>query len=138
MRKSLGFVTATLLVATPVHARDWADQTTGRQTGAFVGAQLHVPLSGKTKEQPRASLGVAPTFTRVSTRGVHTSIGEGLQGKKFVLAPYDGLPSDGVALTAWRNLQTCRQANADVASAFVNAYMLPGGDKSVAPEPNAA
>jgi hypothetical protein len=67
-----------------------------------------------------------------------TSIGEGLQGKKFVLAPYDGLPSDGVALTAWRNLQTCRQANADVVSAFVNAYMLPGGDKSVAPEPNAA
>ena len=78
MRKSLGFVTAALLVATPVHARDWADQTTGRQTGAFVGAQLHVPLSGKTKERPRASLGVAPTFTRVSTRGLHTSIGEGL------------------------------------------------------------
>ena len=60
MRKSLGFVTATLLVVTPVHARDWADQTTGRQTGAFVGAQLHVPLSGKTKEQPRASLGCCP------------------------------------------------------------------------------
>ena len=65
-------------------------------------------------------------------------IGDGLKGKKFVLAPYDGLPSDGVALTAWRTLQTCQQANADVVSAFVNAYMLPGGTRSVAPEPNAA
>ncbi|HEY2956727.1 MAG TPA: DUF3105 domain-containing protein [Actinomycetota bacterium] len=66
-----------------------------------------------------------------------TGIGDGLKGRKFVLAPYDGLPSDGVALTAWRNLQTCKQANVDVVSAFANAYMLPGGDKSVAPEPNA-
>jgi hypothetical protein len=78
MRKSVGFVTAALLLAAPVQARDWSDQTTGRQTGAFVGAQLHVPLGGKTKAEPRASLGVAPTFTRVSTHGIHTSIGEGL------------------------------------------------------------
>jgi len=66
-----------------------------------------------------------------------THIAEGLRGRKFVLAPYDGLPSDGVALTAWRTLQTCKQANLDVVSAFVNGYMVPG-DKSVAPEPNAA
>jgi Protein of unknown function (DUF3105) len=67
-----------------------------------------------------------------------TGIGDGLHGQKFVLAPYDGLPSDGVALTAWRSLQSCKQANVDVVSAFVNDYMLPGADKSVAPEPNAA
>jgi hypothetical protein len=67
-----------------------------------------------------------------------TSIAEGLQGQKFVLAPYDGLPSDGVALTAWRSLQTCNQANLDVVSAFTNSFMVPGGDRSVAPEPNAA
>jgi hypothetical protein len=67
-----------------------------------------------------------------------TRIADGLSGQKFVLAPYDGLPSDGVALTAWRNLQTCNQANLDVVSAFVNGYMVPGGDRSVAPEPNAA
>jgi hypothetical protein len=67
-----------------------------------------------------------------------TRIAGGLQGQKFVLAPYDGLPSDGVALTAWRHLQSCGQANLDVVSAFVNGYMVPGGDRSVAPEPNAA
>jgi hypothetical protein len=67
-----------------------------------------------------------------------TGIGVGLKGNKFVLAPYDGLPSDGVALTAWRTLQTCQRANVDVVSAFVNAYMVPGGTRSVAPEPNAA
>lgn len=67
-----------------------------------------------------------------------TNIAEGLRGQKFVLAPYDGLPSDGVALTAWRHLQTCKEANLDVISAFVNDFMIPGGDKSVAPEPRAA
>jgi hypothetical protein len=67
-----------------------------------------------------------------------TSIGDGLKGQKFVLAPYDGLPSDGVALTGWRNLQTCKSANLDVVSAFVNDFMVPGGKKSVAPEPGAA
>jgi len=78
MRKSVGFVTATLLLATPLQARDWADQTTGRHTGAFAGAQLHVAFGGKTNARPRASLGVAPAFSRASTHGVHTTIGEGL------------------------------------------------------------
>src|SRR6266498_1319627 len=67
-----------------------------------------------------------------------TRIAEGLSGQKFVLAPYDGLPADGVALTAWRNLRTCNQSNIDVVSAFVHDFMVPGGGKSVAPEPNAA
>jgi hypothetical protein len=67
-----------------------------------------------------------------------TRIGDGLKGQKFVLSPYDGLPSDGVSLTAWRNLQTCKAANLDVVSAFTNDFMVPGGDKSVAPEPSAA
>jgi hypothetical protein len=84
MRKSLGFVTAALLLATPVQAQDWADQTTGQHTGAFVGAQVHVPLGGKSMARPRASLGVAPAFTRVSARGVHTNIGNGVA---LTLAP---------------------------------------------------
>jgi hypothetical protein len=84
MRKSLGFVTAALLLAAPVQARDWADQTTGQHTGAFAGAQVHIPLGGKTKARARASLGVAPTFSRLSTHGIHTTIGEGLA---LTLAP---------------------------------------------------
>jgi Protein of unknown function (DUF3105) len=67
-----------------------------------------------------------------------TGIGNGLKGHKFVLSPYDALPSDGVAITAWRNLQTCKSANLDVVSAFVNDFMAPGGKKSVAPEQGAA
>ena len=67
-----------------------------------------------------------------------TKLAEGLQGQKLILAPWSGLPKDGVALTAWQRLQTCQQANVDVVSAFVNDLMLPGGSKSVAPEPLAA
>jgi hypothetical protein len=66
-----------------------------------------------------------------------TRIAEGLRDEKFVLAPYDGLPADGLALTAWQHLQTAQRVNIDVISAFVNDFMLPRGKKSVAPEPNA-
>jgi Protein of unknown function (DUF3105) len=57
------------------------------------------------------------------------------RGSKLVLTPYSGLPSDGVALTAWQHLETCQRANLDVVKAFVADYMLPGGRRSVAPEP---
>jgi hypothetical protein len=66
-----------------------------------------------------------------------TKLAEGLKGQKFVLAPYSGLATDGVALTAWQRLQTCQRADVDVVSGFVNDYMLPGASKSVAPEPSA-
>jgi hypothetical protein len=66
-----------------------------------------------------------------------TKMAEGLKGQKVVLAPYQGLAADGVALTAWQRLQTCQQANVDVVSAFFNDYMQPNGPRSVAPEPNA-
>jgi Protein of unknown function (DUF3105) len=66
-----------------------------------------------------------------------TRIAEGLAEEKFVLAPYDGLPADGLALTAWRHLQTAERVNIDVISAFVNDFMVPRGERSVAPEPNA-
>jgi hypothetical protein len=79
MHKSLGFIVVAALLAAPAQAHDWADQTTGRNTGAFVGAQLHVGFRGKAIERPRATLGIAPTFSRMSTHGgVHTNIGEGL------------------------------------------------------------
>jgi hypothetical protein len=57
---------------------------------------------------------------------------------KLVLAPYSGLESNGVALTAWQNLETLQRVNMDVVQAFVNDYMVPGANRSTAPEPNAA
>jgi type II secretory pathway pseudopilin PulG len=63
---------------------------------------------------------------------------EDRDGSKLVLAPYSGLEADGVALTAWQNLETLQRVNMDVVQAFVNDYMLPGAAKSTAPEPNAA
>jgi hypothetical protein len=59
-------------------------------------------------------------------------------GDKLVLAPYSGLEQDGVALTAWRNLETMQRVNLVVVKAFVDDYMVPGGAKSRAPEPFAA
>ena len=63
---------------------------------------------------------------------------EARDGSKLVLAPYSGLAQDGVALAAWRNLETMQRFNPDVAQAFVNDYMVPIATKTVAPEPNAA
>src|SRR6266545_1336040 len=57
---------------------------------------------------------------------------------KLELAPYSGLERDGVALTAWQNLETMQRVNLDVVRAFVDDYMVPGGAKSRAPEPFAA
>ena len=63
---------------------------------------------------------------------------EARDGSKLVLAPYSGLDSNGVALTAWQNLEPMQRVNMDVVQAFVNDYMIPGAAKSTAPEPNAA
>jgi Protein of unknown function (DUF3105) len=57
---------------------------------------------------------------------------------KLVLAPYSGLEANGVALTAWQNLELLERVNMDVVQAFVNDYLVPGATKSTAPEPNAA
>ena len=63
---------------------------------------------------------------------------EARDGTKLVLAPYSGLAQDGVALTAWQNLETMQRYNQDVVQAFVNDYLVPNAPKSTAPEPNAA
>ena len=63
---------------------------------------------------------------------------EARDGSKLILAPYTALDSNGVALTAWQNLETMQRVNMDVVQAFVNDYMVPGAAKSTAPEPNAA
>jgi hypothetical protein len=63
---------------------------------------------------------------------------EARNGSKLVLAPWSGLESNGVALTAWQNLETMQRVNMDVVQAFVNDYMVPVGTRSTAPEPNAA
>jgi hypothetical protein len=62
---------------------------------------------------------------------------EDRDGSKLILAPYSGLEQNGVALAAWRNLEVLQRVNMDVVQAFVNDYMVPGGNKSAAPEPNA-
>jgi Protein of unknown function (DUF3105) len=59
-------------------------------------------------------------------------------GSKLVLAPWSGLERDGVALTAWQNLQTCERVNLDAVKGFVSEFMVPGGARSTAPEPLAA
>ena len=63
---------------------------------------------------------------------------EARDGSKLVLAPWSGLESNGVALTAWQNLEILQRVNMDVVQAFVNDFMVPGAAKSTAPEPNAA
>jgi hypothetical protein len=63
---------------------------------------------------------------------------EARDGSKLVLSPWSGLDSNGVALTAWRNLELLQRVNMDVVQAFVNDYMVPEATKSTAPEPNAA
>ena len=62
---------------------------------------------------------------------------EARSGSKLVLALVWAW-SNGVALTAWQNLETMQRVNLDVVQAFVNDYMVPAGSKSTAPEPNAA
>jgi Protein of unknown function (DUF3105) len=56
-------------------------------------------------------------------------------GSKLLLTPNSGLDSDGVALAAWQNLETCQRVNLDVVKAFVNDFMVPGATRSTAPEP---
>ena len=60
------------------------------------------------------------------------------QNDKLILNPYSGLPSDGMALTAWQHLQTCKQGSVDVVKGFVADFMVPVGRRSTAPEPAAA
>ncbi len=63
---------------------------------------------------------------------------EARDGSKLVLAPWSALEANGVALTAWQNLEILQRVNMDVVQAFVNDFMVPGASKSTAPEPNAA
>jgi Protein of unknown function (DUF3105) len=63
---------------------------------------------------------------------------EARDGSKLVLAPWSALESNGVALTAWQNLEILQRVNMDVVQAFVNDFMVPEAAKSTAPEPNAA
>ena len=50
---------------------------------------------------------------------------EARSSSKLVLAPWSGLESNGVALTAWQNLETMQRVNLDLVQAFVNDYMVP-------------
>lgn len=63
---------------------------------------------------------------------------EARDGSKLILAPWSGLESNGIALTAWQNLELLQRVNMDVVQAFVNDYMVPEASRSTAPEPNAA
>jgi hypothetical protein len=63
---------------------------------------------------------------------------EARDGSKLVLSPWSGLERNGVALVAWRNLETMQRVNMDVVQAFVNDFMVPDATRSAAPEPRAA
>jgi len=58
-------------------------------------------------------------------------------GQKLIVMPYDALPADGVALSAWTRNQTCKTVDRGVIDAFVDGYMVPRGRLSAAPEPTA-
>jgi hypothetical protein len=78
MRKILIGLVATAMLAAPTQAAHWQDRTADARPGAFVGARVQLPL-GHNVAQPRASLGIAPTQSRISSNGmVRTRIGEGL------------------------------------------------------------
>ena len=66
------------MVSAPAQARDWSDQSTGRRVGAFVGGQFRLSFRGSRVERPRASLEMAPTLSRISSGGIHTTIGDGM------------------------------------------------------------
>jgi len=58
--------------------------------------------------------------------------------QKLIVMPWSGLSADGVAMTAWQHSQTCQKVVPGVIESFVADYMVPGGRRSVAPEPFAA
>ena len=60
------------------------------------------------------------------------------EGQKLIVQPYAALERDGLALTAWQHLQTCERVNEEVIKAFIDDFMVPGGERSRAPEPGAA
>jgi Protein of unknown function (DUF3105) len=66
------------------------------------------------------------------------SLQSGLGGQKLVVMRYDGLESDGVALSAWQRNQTCRTVDRNIIQAFIDGFMVPRGRLSRAPEPLAA
>jgi len=66
------------LLATPVQAMSSEFQTGNVKPGVFVGARFKLPLGERTKSTPRAELAIAPSQTRISSRGfVRTDVGEG-------------------------------------------------------------
>jgi hypothetical protein len=79
MRKVVISVIVANLVATPLQAQSWRDQTADVRQGAFIGARLNIPMSGDAAAKPRAALTLAPTQSRISADGmVRTRIGDGL------------------------------------------------------------
>jgi Protein of unknown function (DUF3105) len=61
-----------------------------------------------------------------------------MSGQKLIVMPYEQLPTNGVALSAWTRSQTCRTVDRNVIQAFIDGYMVPRGRLSTAPEPLAA
>jgi len=73
----LSLLSASLL-ATPVQAMGADFQAADVRPGAFVGARFKLPLGERTERKPRAELAIAPTQSRISSRGfVRTDFGEG-------------------------------------------------------------
>jgi hypothetical protein len=66
------------------------------------------------------------------------ALAAGHAGQKLIVMPWSGLTTDGVAITAWQRGQTCQRVVPSIIESFVADYMVPGGRRSVAPEPFAS
>jgi hypothetical protein len=78
MRKTVGLMAGLACISSATQAQVRSDEVVGRSTGVFVGAQFRVPLNGKAKAKPRATLGISPAFSRATMHGTRTAIGDGL------------------------------------------------------------
>ena len=104
--KMLWAAAAAAVIAAPLQATAF-DQS-AVQPGAFAGARFQLALGGKTGAQPRASLTIAPTQSRISNNGmIRTRIGDGialnLTGREKPTITLAGVRADeALGLTAQR------------------------------------
>ena len=103
-----------------------ASTTTSRTCGPWSTTRSTATWSSSTRASPPTRSTSCASSSRPAT------------GPSWSWPPGPAWSSNGVALTAWQNLETLQRVNMDVVQAFVNDYMVPGATKSTAPEPNAA
>jgi len=71
------FIAAAILTA-PSHAAGWQGQESDVRRGAFLGAQISIPLGGQARSRPFSQLAIAPMTVASDHRRVSAFIGQGL------------------------------------------------------------